>query len=230
MNFQIFILILLTKLTNRLCLPDVSSNLVAIDSAVNELTASIGKKKDKPLIQCYEDIDCFSRDGPLRHLGLLPESPDQINTRFFAFNHLIPSFSIEVKIEDKETFGTIISNQSLVIIIHGFANDAKKPELIAIKDSLIRYANMANVIMVDWNRGAIAPFYNQAVTNTQLVGRQIAILVDALHRKRSIDPSSVHLIGFSLGAQVSHFAGEYFLFKFRQRLGRITGQSNEILR
>ena len=78
-----------------------------------------------------------------------------------------------------------------------------------------------NVILVYWGKGALAP-YMQAVGNTRLVGAQIAHLVNGLHSHHGLMYSKVHLIGFSLGAQIAGFAG----MRMRQNghpIARITG-------
>ena len=60
-----------------------------------------------------------------------------------------------------------------------------------------------NVVAVDWRDGAGVLDYPQAASNTQLVGRQIAIFVSANQL------SSVHLSGHSLGGQIAGYAGKY---------------------
>lgn len=51
-----------------------------------------------------------------------------------------------------------------------------------------------------------SPSYPLAVANTQLIGRQLALLlVDIV--SLGTDPDNIHVIGFSLGAHVAGFAG-----------------------
>lgn len=74
---------------------------------------------------------------------------------------------------------------------------------------------------MDWTKGARGPQYTTAAANTELVGRQLAILlldmIDA-----GLDPNKIHLVGFSLGAHVAGSASE--ILKMRGHLlGRITG-------
>lgn len=75
---------------------------------------------------------------------------------------------------------------------------------------------------MDWSTAARGPQYTLAAANTEVVGRQLGIfLFEAI--KRGLDPSSVHLIGFSLGAHVAACASE--LLKGKNILiGRITGK------
>jgi len=74
---------------------------------------------------------------------------------------------------------------------------------------------------VDWEKGAAGPGYALAAANTQLIGRQLAILISDMVALNS-DPAKIHMIGFSLGAHVAGFAGKA-LKLIDIRVGRITG-------
>ena len=76
-------------------------------------------------------------------------------------------------------------------------------------------------MVVDWEKGA-ADGYSTAVANTELVGRQTAImLMDLIGWGASV--KDIHVIGFSLGAHIAGCAGE--MLKSRGfKLGRITGE------
>jgi len=59
-----------------------------------------------------------------------------------------------------------------------------------------------NIIAVDWSRLCPAPCYPSATYNAKFAGICIAQIVDAL---RMDGASNIHIIGFSLGAQVAAF-------------------------
>lgn len=84
----------------------------------------------------------------------------------------------------------------------------------------------ANVIFVDWEKGAAGPAYALAAANTQLIGRQLAILIMDMVALNS-DPDRIHLIGFSLGAHVAGYAGKA-LRRNHIELGRITGETGPL--
>jgi hypothetical protein len=75
-----------------------------------------------------------------------------------------------------------------------------------------------NVICVDWENGANLPNYVRAAVNARLVGRQVALLVNAINSITGSKNADFHLIGFSLGAHVAGFAGSEL-----HNLSRITG-------
>ena len=173
---------------------------------------------------CYKDIGCFTaKEGPLKHLDTLPTAMDKIQTKFYAFTQHSQTTAQEVNPYDTKSLGLIPSGQSVAIIIHGFGNSLSTEQLLSVKDSLIKYANLT-VIVTDWSKGAKAPDYVQAARNTELVGHQVAFLVETLRAKHNIDPQNVHLIGFSLGAQVAGFAGQFSQTAFKTKLGRISGK------
>lgn len=74
------------------------------------------------------------------------------------------------------------------------------------------------MLCVDWEAGATFPNYVRAAANTRLVGRQLSLLLASLRDKHGLDPSSVHIIGFSLGAHAAAFAGAHL-----GNVKRITG-------
>lgn len=80
----------------------------------------------------------------------------------------------------------------------------------------------ANIVLVDWQKGAAGPSYISAAANTQLVGRQLALLLMDM-MSMGLDPSHVHIIGFSLGAHIAGYAGRS-IQKKKQKVGRITGE------
>lgn len=75
---------------------------------------------------------------------------------------------------------------------------------------------------MDWEKGAAGPAYALAAANTQLIGRQLAILIMDMVALNS-DPNKIHIIGFSLGAHVAGFAGKA-LKRNNIDIGRITGE------
>lgn len=75
-------------------------------------------------------------------------------------------------------------------------------------------------MLLDWTKGA-GTSYQAAVANTELVGRQLAlVLLEAV--KFGTKLNDVHIIGFSLGAHVAGCASEVLKSK-KLLLGRITG-------
>ena len=84
------------------------------------------------------------------------------------------------------------------------------------------------MILVDWNPLSALPWYSAAVKNCQVVGRYLAKFLDYLD-SRGIPLSNVHVVGFSLGAEVAGFAGQTLRYDKAPRLRRITGEAYQAL-
>lgn len=64
------------------------------------------------------------------------------------------------------------------------------------------------MILVGWAKLASLPWYVTAVRNTRIVGPQVARLVNWLDGVGAVSMSALHVIGFSLGAEIAGFMGK----------------------
>ncbi|XP_040277041.1 endothelial lipase [Bufo bufo] len=105
------------------------------------------------------------------------------------------------------------------IVIHGWTMSGLfESWLHKLVGALQQREHHANIIVVDWMSLA-HQLYPDAVNNTKLVGKETAVLIDWLQEKGNMSLKNLHLIGYSLGAHVAGFAGNYV----KGTLGRITG-------
>jgi pancreatic lipase-related protein 2 len=74
-----------------------------------------------------------------------------------------------------------------------------------------------NIFFVDWASLAIGPCYPAAVWNTKHVGECTSQLVE---RIRELGAKNIHLIGFSLGGQLTNFVANALR---PYKVSRITG-------
>lgn len=77
-----------------------------------------------------------------------------------------------------------------------------------------------NIVSVDYGPLALEPCYLQAVKNLPIVARCTAKLLDTIVERLPFKLRQIHIIGFSLGAQVSGMISNYVR---SGRLIRITG-------
>ncbi|XP_078411705.1 lipoprotein lipase-like isoform X2 [Cetorhinus maximus] len=105
------------------------------------------------------------------------------------------------------------------LVIHGWTVtgmfESWIPKLVL---ALYEREGDSNVIVVDWLTRA-HQHYPVAADNTKLVGRDIAHFVEWLEEELNFPSKQVHMLGYSLGAHVAGFAGNYVPY----RVGRITG-------
>ncbi|PIO23946.1 hypothetical protein AB205_0146870, partial [Aquarana catesbeiana] len=90
--------------------------------------------------------------------------------------------------------------------------------LVKLVSALQEREPYSNIIVVDWMFLA-HQLYPDAVNNTKFVGSETARLMDWLQEKANLSLQHVHLIGYSLGAHVAGFSGNYV----NGTIGRITG-------
>jgi pancreatic triacylglycerol lipase len=142
----------------------------------------------------------------------LPQSPDKINTTFALYNKQC----LNGEMINKFNLGNCFLNGTKTkFITHGWLNTALDYWVLEMKDLIISVEESVNVIAVDWKAFTD---YTVATADTQIVGVEIALLIEKLIAEKSMKAEDFHLIGHSLGAHISAYAG-----KRVQNLGRITG-------
>ena len=137
-----------------------------------------------------------------------------------------------------QPFGTT-ADKNTYVIIHGFQNQGGNEKIdtggnqnnqfipetwMSERAKALREREPdANIILVDWEDGAKPALglniYNEAATNTREVGDQLAQYLKA----RNLDPNKIELMGHSLGAHVSGFAGAKYKELTGNELNRIAG-------
>ncbi|KAG8171283.1 hypothetical protein JTE90_022951 [Oedothorax gibbosus] len=106
-------------------------------------------------------------------------------------------------------------------LVHGYqAGDAEWAK--EMKDAFLR-KEQCNVFIVDWKKGAEVLVYTNAVANTWVVGAEMGNFIVQLVEKNGLNVADVHIIGHSLGAHISGYAGKWVKNKLQKPVGRITG-------
>ena len=169
---------------------------------------------------CFDKVGCFNDDYPysygLHRPARLPDHPDKINTTFTLHTTVAPRGTEEV-------VDNLIKNAKTVFITHGWRDSVDGWVQDAV-ENLLSLKEPMNVITVDWRDGAGILDYPQAATNTRLVGRQIALLVDNIVQNEKLSSAElVQLVGHSLGGQTAGYAGKYFTDLTNNKIGKITG-------
>ncbi|XP_072945015.1 pancreatic triacylglycerol lipase [Epargyreus clarus] len=111
-------------------------------------------------------------------------------------------------------------NRPTVVYLIGFSEATTGPSTVTMRNAYLSTMDV-NFIAVDWSRLIAFPWYISAVRNTRYMGERLAEFVQFLD-SAGVRASTLHVIGFSLGAEAAGFAGKIL----RSRgllLGRITG-------
>ncbi|XP_057624446.1 hepatic triacylglycerol lipase isoform X3 [Chionomys nivalis] len=145
----------------------------------------------------------------------------EMGTRFLLFKDENDRRGCQLQVQSPETLQECGFNtsQPLVMIIHGWSVDGLLETWIWKLVGVLK-SRPVNVGMVEWISLAYQ-HYAIAVRNTRVVGQEVAALLLWLEESVKFPPSEVHLIGYSLGAHVSGFAGSSMDGK--HKIGRITG-------
>ncbi|XP_025414335.1 uncharacterized protein LOC112686331 isoform X2 [Sipha flava] len=210
---------------------DESSDLQIYKSVVQSMEEwkqrknSSKRQKRAETSACYPEVGCFDTSGPYGYIGMVPNAPDEVNTRFLLY-------SSRRSRRDTPLLDVAFKNMTSIwhwagkafnvsaptkVIVHGFGSSCSNVWVYEMRSALMDVVD-CNVICVDWEAGAIIPNYVRAAANTRLVGKQVAMLILGLAAKANLPVENVHLIGFSLGAHAAGYAGAEL-----KNLSRITG-------
>nr|XP_034191636.1 pancreatic lipase-related protein 2 [Osmia lignaria] len=140
---------------------------------------------------------------------------------FLLFTRRNPSCGDKLNIS--EPFSLRASNFDdrfpTIIFIHGYSESVLEGSASAIRKAYLKRGEY-NLIMVNWSKLGGLPWYVTAVRNTRIIGPRVARLVNWLDAQGAVSLSSLHVIGFSLGAEIAGFMGKALA---PRKVGRITG-------
>ncbi|KAK7866881.1 hypothetical protein R5R35_006043 [Gryllus longicercus] len=172
---------------------------------------------------CYEAVGCFQASRKRSPLMKVPQAPHEIDTKFLLYKRENIGPPQTIKYGDN-MFSLKSSNFSIhspvKILIHGYKGSSSDQAALWGVSEFLKLMD-ANIIFLDWTKGAAGPSYPVSVANTELVGRQLALLLFDILTLGSPE-AKIHLVGFSLGAHIAACAS-YILQKRGVKVGRITG-------
>jgi len=100
-----------------------------------------------------------------------------------------------------------VRNAPIKILFHGFSSSADSGSATGLKNEYLQHmSGPLNVILVNWQALAVAPWYETAARNTRIVGTVTGRLIDFLIREGYTRLDLIHAIGHSLGAHAAAFS------------------------
>lgn len=159
---------------------------------------------------CYDRLGCFSDSIPWsgtaeRPISKLPWSPEKINARFLLYTRENPNNFQEVTAINPKTisYSNFKPSRKTTFITHGFIDQGEENWLSDMCRRMFDVEDV-NCFCVDWSSGS-RTLFTQAANNIRVLGAEMAYFIDTLMKDYDYSPSSVHIIGHSMGA---HGAGE----------------------
>ncbi|OXA57767.1 Endothelial lipase [Folsomia candida] len=129
-----------------------------------------------------------------------------------------------------------------LFIIHGFLNNYTTRYSQTVKNEFLKqgFSKTLNILVVDWGKLATPAnltawlsqihdplkdlYYRASVNNVPKVGKVVSEFISFLISEQRLEsPANVTLLGFSLGAQISGYAGKFVKQNNTILIGRITG-------
>lgn len=157
---------------------------------------------------CYPPYGCFSDDAPYDGtLIQLPKSPGQLGIKYQLYTRAQQANAHIISDTDPNsiTTSTFDGTRRTIMIIHGYLERGSIFYMRPLVDKLLKNDD-TNIIVVDWQKGSRFP-YNQATGNLRLVAMMNTHLIELLHSQFGLRFSDVHLMGFSMGAQMAGYTG-----------------------
>jgi len=166
---------------------------------------------------CCPRIGCFNVTSghPMGHLDD-PDCPEDIGVKFILINQ--KTNGLEEEFDHDTVPEEFDPSKMTVFTIHGWKGKATTGWMDDMAHKLPKKFD-ANVILVDWYKGAQESYYPKSASNTQTVGAHVAAMMDGLNKDFGVDFDNMWCIGFSLGAHVCGHAG----MRTGGKLARVTG-------
>ncbi|XP_017771746.1 PREDICTED: lipase member H-A-like [Nicrophorus vespilloides] len=180
---------------------------------VNLIVAIAAHRASGSLLRGFQDLQDYNFDdekAPVHNL--------QDDVKFILYTREGPKEG-ELIINSYEVLkkSHFAPTRSTKFVIHGFQSSGYSDTCQEIKDKYLELYDY-NIFVVDWSKISGNLIYFIPATSTRQVGEYFASLIDLLIT-HGADANDIHLIGHSLGAHISGFAGEYSSVN----VSRITG-------
>lgn len=151
----------------------------------------------------------------------LPQTNPLFKSLYYAYyDRTQDNLYLDISYTDDKNIMFLTRSDQMVFIVHDWLDKAADPQIARLKNAFLAKDNGLEVcvILVDWQRAAqhninflrFDAVFGQAVANTVLVGRELGLLMKRLIKLKKISADKMHVIGIGMGAQVAHFAGDWF--------------------
>lgn len=144
-----------------------------------------------------------STSGSFGCITAIQECPNE-NVLFYFYTRNTSNNPLILSLKDKDSIknANFLQDRPLIILIHGYTGDRNYSPNSHIRPAFFQKGEF-NIISIDYANLAKYPCYFSAVKNIQTVSNCTAQLLDFILDTGVFNINSIHVIGFSLGAQVN---------------------------
>ncbi|XP_028140195.2 phospholipase A1-like [Diabrotica virgifera virgifera] len=121
-------------------------------------------------------------------------------------------------VDDPDKLPNYLKKTEIKFVTHGWLSRGTAETCVEIKNAFLEKYDI-NVFVVDWSSITDNILYSVPAQGAPCIGEEYAKFINDLIEKFNVNPKDIHLIGHSLGAHVSGFAGR----KVNKKISRITG-------
>ncbi|VVC37247.1 Lipase/vitellogenin,Triacylglycerol lipase family,Lipase, N-terminal,Alpha/Beta hydrolase fold [Cinara cedri] len=141
------------------------------------------------------------------------------NITFYLYTRNVEAYVLDFTKPESFLEAPFVLHAPIKLLIHGYTGHKDYSPNTELRPAYLRHRDL-NVISVDYKELVQPPCYVQAVHNVPLVGKCTKMLLLRLFRLRpDLNLHDLHVIGFSLGAQVAGHVGRLM----NSTIQRITG-------
>jgi len=193
---------------------------VALPSDINKLSSNASSHLD--FFWHVDDngapVQAFLSGGPAP--ATLEEAENDIEFWLYR-NGRNPGVQIHPDCDN--CLGSYLSGAPLIILSHGFSSNHEGSFGDTHRNALTTRPEQLNVVFVNWEKLAGAPWYDTAAANCNPVGTHTAKLINFLVGKGVTSLDKIHFIGHSLGSHVGNFVAKHVTGAPESKIGRISG-------
>uniref|UniRef100_A0A0A9WIP6 Lipase member H n=3 Tax=Lygus hesperus TaxID=30085 RepID=A0A0A9WIP6_LYGHE len=138
----------------------------------------------------------------------MSDTQDCSSVRFYVSSRSNNYKTVQVWTGDWRSlsFAGLDRDERIVVLVHGFSNNHSSPAMETLKEGI--RGRSISYIGVDWSDIAITVNYPFVASKVRAIGYCLADFLYFLISETAIRLNNLHLVGHSLGAHVSGFAGK----------------------
>ncbi|XP_025200902.1 pancreatic triacylglycerol lipase-like isoform X2 [Melanaphis sacchari] len=171
------------------------------------------------LISIKGDFIRFPNFGKYKHCIEPPATCPNKHVTFHLYTRQTEDYLLDLNNPESFTNAPFILQAPIKLLIHGYTGYKDYAPNTQLRPAYFQYSNL-NVISVDYKELVREPCYPQSVYNVPLVSKCTTMLLKQLFKlRKDLSFDNLHLVGFSLGAQVASQIGR----QMNGTIQRITG-------